>query len=84
MGESATSADLAEFYSEQGRHGIYCSVGLVLGQLDAERAARLCAALADPLLQHAAISRTLRKWGVSVGRDSVQRHRNGICRCDRD
>ena len=80
---SVGAPDLSAFFAEQSKVGTHCSVGVTLAKLDADRAALLRAALDEPSLQSAAIVRTLKKWGVDVARDSVGRHRNGVCRCGR-
>ena len=75
--------DLSEFFAQQGRTGSKCSVALALSGLDEQRAAQLKAALAAPSIQSAAISRTIKNWGVAVGFSSISRHRNKACHCDR-
>jgi hypothetical protein len=46
-------------------------------------AEELRAALEDPRLQSAAIYRVLRRLGVAIGEQPIQRHRRGECRCAR-
>lgn len=81
MAESTTSVDLSEFYAEQRGRGSVCTVAQALTKLDPDQAFRLRAALSSDV-SHAAISRTVKKWGFDLGQGAVQRHRSSECRCD--
>lgn len=85
MSKPATSADLSEFTAENQKTPTRCPVRRVLGELDPDYATRLQAALDAPteVIQHAAISRTLAKWGVQLHALAIGRHRKGNCACGR-
>lgn len=74
---------LAEFFAENTSTGGKCRVATALAELSPEKAALLTKALDAPDIQHKAIAKTLGKWGVYMGAQSVARHRSGQCRCDR-
>jgi hypothetical protein len=60
-----------------------CGVARTLLALDAADAADLMAALDDPTIPATVISRALNSNGYRVADQSVNRHRRGICGCDR-
>jgi hypothetical protein len=60
-----------------------CGVALALLALDDADAADLTAALADLSITGTVISRALDANGHRVSDQSVNRHRRGICGCDR-
>lgn len=81
MPASATSADLADFYAEQGGVQLKCGVGKSLAALPPEDNARLRLALETPDIQNKAVSAWLKKRGQDVGDQAVSRHRRGECKC---
>lgn len=80
-----SNVDLSEFKALAGRSGATCQVGGVLKQLKPAERVKLAAALAAPkeVIQHAAISRWLKQRDIKLDAQTVSRHRNGGCNCDR-
>jgi hypothetical protein len=78
-----TVTDLAEFLAAQARERGPCRVGRALEDLEAERRAKLAAALARPDITTTAISRVLASWGHEVSFATISRHRKGECACQR-
>jgi hypothetical protein len=67
--------------SKQSLPGPRCTVGQLLGRLDAEDADALRAAIdSDMLLEH--IAAAIRATGVQMSAMTVSRHRRGRCLCD--
>jgi hypothetical protein len=62
-----------------------CGVKKVLDSLDPADRDDLIAALAmDPGdVMHSTISRVLRARGIELSDQTIGRHRNGVCRCER-
>lgn len=65
-------------------HGLPCSIGALLGQLDAGEKTALETMLATRQWSQDMIWQALKDEGHTVGRQSVNRHRAGKCRCVRD
>ncbi len=63
------------------KSGPPCRVRVALDTFDKDDAAALTAALADPEVPRAAITRSIRAAGISIGQEAVGRHTNGICAC---
>lgn len=82
---TSVGPDLSEFTAANSGATAQCSVKAVLASLDADRAARLIAALDAPphVIQHMAIERTLAKWNVRLLAATIARHRAGSCTCGR-
>jgi len=70
---------LDEFLKEPPK---LCKIGHIATQLDAERQAKLTAALQDHRITSARIAQVLRRWGHPVANSSVRIHRKGECRCN--
>ncbi|MGH9088824.1 MAG: hypothetical protein ACRDYZ_12075 [Acidimicrobiales bacterium] len=62
-------------------HGLPCSVGALLEQIDGAERDALNAILYDLGWNAVQIYDALRAEGYSVGRQSINRHRGGKCRC---
>lgn len=62
-------------------HGLPCSVGALLEQLDGIELAALNAMLYDLNWNAGQVYDTLRDEGYPVGRQSINRHRGKKCRC---
>jgi hypothetical protein len=58
-----------------------CRYAHVYAGLDADDQATLTAALANPALTSAHITRALRAEGHTIGEDTVRKHRTGDCAC---
>lgn len=71
--------DLSEFLEMNGKPGAKCSWGKRVQDLSDVQQAALAQAMDSPDVQHAAIYRVLEKWGVSLNKDIVARHRRGEC-----
>ena len=68
---------------DRPQRGSTCQVKMLLSTLDAKNRAEVVAALEDPDVMHAAISRALRsELDVKVAAGTIGRHRNGECRCE--
>ncbi len=65
------------------RRGGTCHVALLLGALDDEDRAAFLTALEDRVLSPKRLAELLRGHGHDVGYSSIDRHRNGLCRCSR-
>jgi hypothetical protein len=65
-------------------HGLPCSIGTVLDKLEGAEKTALEAMLGDRAWSQDMIWQALRDEGYQVGRQSVNRHRAGKCRCVRD
>lgn len=61
--------------------GLPCSIGTLLNELDGDERAALETMLADRAWSQEMIWRALRDEGHVAGRQSVNRHRAGKCRC---
>ena len=76
---------LDEFRAQNAKTGPKQFAFITL-DLSVERLSALRDALADPTIQSAAIRRVLLNWGITVGAQTVQRHRPHStierCRCD--
>jgi hypothetical protein len=64
-------------------HATKCSVFLAQQAMDKGDSADLAAAMADPGITAAAISRALKARTVNVGQQAIARHRRGLCGCPR-
>lgn len=62
-------------------HGLPCSIGSLLATLDEAEAAALNAMLYELNWNAGQVYDALREEGYTVGRQSVNRHRGGKCRC---
>ena len=60
-----------------------CAMAKLFTQLSKDDRAALDEALADVNIRHSSIEAALRESGFPVARDSVSRHRRGVCRCER-
>jgi hypothetical protein len=58
-----------------------CAVDRAYQQLDKAAADALTDAFADADISIAAIVKVLNAWGISIGKNPVQRHRDGVCTC---
>jgi hypothetical protein len=65
-------------------HGLPCSIGALLDQLDGTEKTALETMLSDRAWSQDMIWSALRDEGYPVGRQSVNRHRAGKCRCAKD
>lgn len=72
---------LEDIHDEQAesRRGPRCSMCVVMDSLSESDAADLSAALADSSVYATSIARALRRRGVKIKDDAVQRHRSGRC-----
>ena len=66
-----------------GKRGPRCTTGIALAALTAGDQAKIRAALADERVTGSNITRWLVGKGQQVNVQSVRRHRNGECFCDR-
>lgn len=71
-----------EIQANRKRTGTECSVSVVAADLAPSDRADLHAALADPSVSVAAISRALKGRGVRLGVNSLGRHRRRDCHCE--
>jgi hypothetical protein len=76
----ALSDKLAE-PRQQPMHGMPCSIGALLDRLEGTEKVALETMLADRAWSQEMIWRALSEEGYTVGRQSVNRHRGGKCRC---
>ena len=84
MGTKANAAiDLSEFAAFCGTKRQRCGIALALEALAPEDAAKLRAALAEPGITGAGISRWLIAKKHRIGPQVVTRHRSGECSCGR-
>ena len=76
---------LGEVEAEQGKYrpGLPCSVAAALESLPKEDAADLQAALESPDVYGTVISRVLKRRGLEISENTIQRHRRGACVCAR-
>lgn len=69
------------------RHGLPCSVGQLLDTLEGAERDALVSMLGDPQKRDGwsagDIYEALRAEGLTVGLQTINRHRGGKCRCDR-
>ena len=65
------------------RKGPPCTFAGIFDKLDKADADALTAYLADGSVTTTVILRALQAEGYSVGQNTVQRHRKGICACGR-
>lgn len=65
-------------------NGMPCSIGHLLKTLDADEAKALTVMLYDLNWNAGQVYEALREEGYTVGRQSVNRHRGGRCRCVKD
>ena len=74
---------MAEINSERANTGCKCRVGPALDELPAEVAAGYLDAIRKPseVVAGSAIARALRKRGVTIKDNSIQRHRRDGCTC---
>lgn len=75
-----TSAFSEALAVEQAPQGAECSVGILLREVDADTSGEIRAALDDPGVQHAQISRALKTIGHSISAMTIGRHRRGDCK----
>ena len=61
--------------------GPFCTVGLMLNELDVDSAKALQAWLEDGGLTASDLSDHLRARGVPLGESTIRRHRRGRCQC---
>lgn len=66
------------------QHGLPCSIGSLIDQLDGGELDALKAMLYDLGWNAGQIYDALRDEGYTVGRQSINRHRGRKCRCFRD
>lgn len=69
---------------KKSMHGTPCSVGALLDELDGEELDALNAMLYTLGWDAGRIYDALRDEGYTVGRQSINRHRGGRCRCVKD
>lgn len=63
-------------------HGIPCSIGNLLNTLEGDELAAFRHMLDTPAQWNAtAIYNAVRDEGLEIGRQSINRHRRGACRC---
>ena len=62
-------------------HGLPCSIGSLIDQLDGDELAALNAMLYDLGWNAGQVYDALRDEGYTVGRQSINRHRGRKCRC---
>lgn len=72
---------LAQALEPNKQCGPPCSMATLLANLDDDDRQTLEAWLADPTMQHARIARALQASGHDIKQLTVNRHRNGDCRC---
>ena len=65
-------------------HGLPCSIGSLIDQLDGDELAALNTMLYDLGWNAGQVYDALRDEGYTVGRQSINRHRGRKCRCFRD
>lgn len=65
-------------------HGLPCSIGALLAQLEGDEQAALNAMLYDLGWNAGQVYDALRDEGYTVGRQSINRHRGNKCRCFKD
>lgn len=66
-------------------HGLPCSIGALLDQLEGDEKAALEHMLATPAVWNATrLYDAVRDEGYTIGRQSVNRHRRRACRCYKD
>jgi hypothetical protein len=65
-------------------HGLPCSIGTLLAELEGAERTALETMLADRNWSQDMIWQALRDEGYTAGRQSVNRHRAGKCRCVKD
>jgi hypothetical protein len=68
----------------QAMHGLPCSIGSLLSELEGAEKEALEHMLATRQWSQDMIWQALKDEGYTVGRQSVNRHRAGKCRCERD
>jgi len=69
---------------EKNRVSKLCIVGNRLEELDEDDSQILSNALNDPTWTANALSKSLRRLGVEIGRDSIKSHRERQCLCWRN
>lgn len=65
-------------------HGLPCSIGALLDSLDAAERGALQMMLDSSQWNATMIYDAVRDEGHQIGRQSINRHRSGKCRCVRD
>jgi hypothetical protein len=65
-------------------HGLPCSIGSLIAQLDGPELAALNTMLYDLGWNAGQVYDALRDEGYAVGRQSINRHRGRKCRCFKD
>ncbi len=69
---------IAEY--EKPRTGARCYTCMVIESVSAEERDAILAAMDDPRISHAGLSRIFREEGHEIGETSIRRHRNGECK----
>jgi hypothetical protein len=85
VGSRSSESNLDVFVKEARKPGGKCSVGVYLRDTSKAKRQELLDALAAPMrvVPGAAIARVLKRRGVDVGAEAIQRHRRGDCACGR-
>lgn len=79
---SKATVDLSEFLN-LSRPRSSCVVAAALAGLADEERAQLVAALAEPAITHTAISKWLKAREQKSSEQTIRRHRNRECCCER-
>ena len=66
------------------RNASRCSVAVLLSSLPDSEAKALNTMLDGNLWTHKAIVQALADEGYTIGNRSIERHRQGVCKCPRD
>ncbi len=86
--KKATSVDLTEFRTATISPRMGCSIAKIAIAMarggEQEHVDKLRAAIEDDTITHVAIEQVLKSWGHTTSKDSVSRHRRGMCACPRD
>lgn len=69
---------IAEY--EKPKIGGVCSTCTVINEANDEDKAALIAAMGDPRISNAGLSRILREEGFEIGDSALRRHRKGECK----
>ena len=82
MAAEAAEQDLSEFLELSKPRRQECSMSTATAALSDEDRVKLKAAMAAPVVSHAAISKWLAVRGHKVAAHTVGRHRNRVCSCE--